>query len=342
MMGTPQSLVFLFSLASLFCLGLNFTADDLKLLLRDKRALGRALLANAVLLPFLMWMLLTTASVALAQVPGQFSQFATLGSGQQYVLLLLALASGSLLAPALANVALARVPYTYGMSAIMTLVSVVVVPLGLFVLRLNAGEQPGLAPTAIGTVLLYLVGFQLAPFLVGMAVRARYTAIAVAVRPFMSMLANIVFLLIIVGVLAQNVLPANTSELTQNGLLASASGLLGYVPILVGGLVLAAAALLIGYFMAGADLGMARGLGIATGLRNVTAVLVVVYSGALQAQLGEENTQAAAWVLIAYLVGLAAVTIAAGEWGRKPITVEAPAGAQPVTTVSIPASTPLT
>jgi BASS family bile acid:Na+ symporter len=332
MMGTPQNLVYLFSLASLFCLGLNFTAEDLKLLLRDKRALGRALLANAVLLPFLIWMLLTAASVAL---PGR-----KLDGGEQYVLLLLALASGNLLTPSLANVALARVPYTYGMSVIMTLVSVVVVPLGLYVLRLNPGEQPELAPTTVGMVLLYLVAFQLVPFLVGMAVRARYAAIAAAVRPFMSMLANIVFLLIIVGVLAQNVLPANTTaELTQEGLLASVRGLSAYVPILLGGLILAVAALLIGYFMAGADKGMARGLGMATGLRNVTAVLVVVYSGALKAQLGEEATQAAGWVLLAYLVALVLATIVAGEWGRKPIAVVAtPSGA----VGPIPSSAPVT
>lgn len=324
MIGSSQSLVYLFSLASLFCLGLNFTAEDVKLLLRDKRALGRALLANAVLLPFLMWMLLTTVSVTLTYVPQNLGPYVTLAGGQPYVLLLLALASGNLLAPALATVALARVPYTYGMSVIMTLVSVVVVPLGLFVLPLNTGEsQQPLAQKTIGMVLLFLVGFQLVPFLVGMAVRARYAAIAAAVRPFMSTLANIVFLLIIVSLLAQNLLPTNTVKTVREGTAANLGGLSDYVPILVGGLILAGAALLIGYFMAGADKGMARGLGIATGLRNVTAVLVVVYSGKLSAQVGSDSDRAATLVLVAYLVELVLVTIVAGEWGRKPIVAAA-------------------
>lgn len=332
-MDTPQNLVYLFSLASLFCLGLNFTAEDLKLLLRDKRALGRALLANAVLLPFLIWMLLTTANVAFTTTGSPLQalgKWANPVGEQQYVLLLLALASGNLLAPALATVALARVPYTYGMSVIMTLVSVVVVPLGLYVLRLSpdvesarATATPVVLDTAtIGSVLMYLVGFQLLPFLVGMAVRARYAAIAAAVRPFMSTMANIVFLLIIVGLLAPSMLSIKITRVNDKPLI-DMSGLIDYAPILVGGLVLAGAALLIGYLMAGADKGMARGLGVATGLRNVTAVLVLVYSGTLGDQLVSGPATAATLVLIAYLVQLVLVTIVAGEWGRKPIVTAA-------------------
>lgn len=320
-MASTQSLVYLFSLASLFCLGLNFTAEDLKLLLRDKRALGRALLANAVLLPFLIWMLLTTVSVALG-AESSAAKWANPVGVQPYVLLLLALASGNLLAPALAKVALGRVPYTYGMSVIMTLVSVVVVPLGLYVLRLNPTGGVTVDLTVAQSVLLFLVGMQLVPFLVGMAVRARYAAIAEAVRPFMSTLANIVFLLIIVALLAQTGLSGAKTTVTASDVARIAGNPPSFMPMLVGGLILAGAALLIGYFMAGADKGMARGLGVATGLRNVTAVLVVVYSGTLFT--GKEvPDQAATLVLIAYLVELVFVTIVAGEWGRKPIVAAA-------------------
>lgn len=356
MMDLLTVLILLFSLAALFNLGLGMTGDDFALALRDKRALARALLANAVLTPVLLWVLLRAAGMLGETLPGQIKELVGqtaneglslgvgvlidraggligLGGGQPLVILLLALASGNLLAPALAKIAGGRADYARAISATAALLTCIVLPVGLAILPLgagagevvnagpdagaamgiaavNAGVNAGVDAAGASAALLVLLGTQLAPFAAGFALRARYAEIALAVQPFAALVANIS----LPALLAALFLPgAGSGAVTDLGAL---------VPAVVWGVVLGASALLIGALMGGVNPVIARGLGIVSGLRNISAVLAVLaFAG------GREDGRQVAAALAAYVAILLVTTITAGEWGRKPIAAAVAAAA---------------
>jgi BASS family bile acid:Na+ symporter len=332
-----QALVLVFSLATLFSTGLGVTLDDFALALRDKRALARALLANAVLTPVLAWLLLRgVALLGSEALPEQVRGFAGLSAGQRIVLLLLALAGGNLLAPALAKLARGGVDYSRAMTAIVALLSVLVVPVGLAILPVNA-VAPGAEGAATGTdaaaavsALGVLAAMQLAPLAVGLLVRARYASLAAAIQPFGALLANISLLALAVTLL----MPGSGVALRLLGGREQE----GMAPLAVWGVVLAAGALLIGWLMGGVNPPIARGLGIVTGLRNLSTVLALVVF-ANGGSGWQSASQSAAGALVAYAAMLVVVTLAAGEWSRKPIaTPEASADAAGADAAGAPAA----
>jgi bile acid:Na+ symporter, BASS family len=160
-------------LSTVFGFGLKATREDLLYLLRQPRLLARSLLAVFVILP-----IVAVTLVAAFNFP----------QSVKIVLVALALSPVPPLLPRKETGAGGHGSYALGLMAILSLVSIVAVPLGLEFLRRVSGREMGMPP---GTVAGVVVKGTILPLLAGMAVRAFLPAFAERIMQPVALIARL-------------------------------------------------------------------------------------------------------------------------------------------------------
>jgi BASS family bile acid:Na+ symporter len=241
-MDLAHLIVLVMLVALMFGAGLKVDRAGLAAVLRNTGLLGRALLANIVLVPLY--------GVVLVQML-HLSAFVATG------ILLMAVAPG---VPFLVKAGVGKgggsVDLAATLAFFLPVVAVVTVPLTLWVvLPLELQE-----PIRLGHTLVTLVLFELLPLVIGVVVRDRATMIADRLeRP-----AQFLFLLMIVVILAK-LAPAIGKSL---GTIWGTGGILAAI-------IIALMSLATGWFLGGPDRDFRSTLAIGTTLRNIGIALAV-------------------------------------------------------------------
>ena len=230
--------VLVFVVTSMLAMGLNLTVGEILDPLRNLALVGKALVANFLLVPLLAYAILLVVPLTDAQSVG---------------LILLATAAGAPFLPKLVEMAKADVAYGVGLMVLLMVVTVAYVPIVLPFLL------PGVQvdPVEIASSLVVLM---LLPLGIGLFVRARYADTAASVQPTVNQVSStaLVFLVVLMLVL-------NFQTLIS---VIGTGALLAFALLIVGSLA-------IGWLLGGPETGTRPVLGLGTAQRNVSAALVV-------------------------------------------------------------------
>jgi len=238
--------VFTFIFSSMLAMGMSISLRDLTSPLHNPRLVVLSLLANFVIVPVFAFILLSIFPVS-----------GELAAG----LILVSIAAGAPSTPKVAELTGGNIAYAVSLTLLMTLVTIVLMPLLVPYILDGVGMDP--------TIIAYhLVFFMLLPILAGMLLRDRMPDTAGRVLPAIDFISNatigVIFLAF--GVLFF----AHIKELFGN--------ILG-MEVVVIALLFVVGTLLIGYAMGGPDRNNRWVLAFGTGFRNVTAALVVITAG---------------------------------------------------------------
>lgn len=228
----------LFVVSSMLAMGMSLTLSQIAQPLKDVRLVALALLANFVLVPFLVYLI--TLIIPLDQA---------LRTG----LILLATAAGAPFLPKLVQGAKGNVAFGVGLMVLLMVVTIVYMPLVLPLLlqgvEINAGD-----------IAKSLIVLMLIPLGIGLMVRANWSDAAAHWQPVMNKISSLAILILLVVGLGLNV--SNIIRLISTG------GILALLLFIVGSLA-------IGYLLGGRDAGTRSVMGLGTAQRNVSAALVV-------------------------------------------------------------------
>ncbi len=215
----------IFSIATMFAMGLETTFTDTLAPLRNMLAVGIIILVNNILIPLLGFVIIVMPTMLTGTMfEGVMSQFVPLIGGQGLGFLLLMLASGSLLAPALARIGGGSVPFAKGVMVVLAVATALLAPFELAIVCGfrsvcdSGGAAFGVQPGAVFTTLLT---YQLLPLAVGIVIKVWYDALAVQIRPLFVQLTGLAFLVLLaVLVLSAQQLQLPLIKLPTSGLLA--------------------------------------------------------------------------------------------------------------------------
>jgi BASS family bile acid:Na+ symporter len=230
--------VLVFVVTSMLAMGLNLTVGQILGPLRDLRLVGKALVANFVVVPLIAYAILLVVPLTDAQSIG---------------LILLATAAGAPFLPKLVEMAKADVAFGVGLMVLLMVVTVAYVPIVLpFLLP---GVQVDPLEIASSLVVLMLV-----PLAIGLFVNARYAGTAASLQPTVNQVSSTALVFLVVLMLVLNV---------QTLLSVIGTGALLALGLLI------VASLAVGWLLGGPGADTRPVLGLGTAQRNVSAALVV-------------------------------------------------------------------
>ena len=236
----PRILTYTFLVSTMLAIGLTVTGAEILSALRDRRAMGRLVLANLVLVPLLGYVLIML-------IP--------LSPGAKLALALLALAPGGLTAIQFTNKVMGSMAFAAAAAFVLTVLSIVVTPI---LIKVLLPMQVGL-DLPFTRLVLFVLLFLLLPLLLGLGVRDRMEkAAGVAGR---------------VSLVVSNVSFVATILLTMS-LKKEAMGSIGEGTVLTL-LLFIVLSMVIGWSVGGQDKGNRRVMAIATGMRNAGLCLLM-------------------------------------------------------------------
>lgn len=274
--------VLLFVVTTMLAMGLSLTLSQILAPLRNVRLVVVALVANFVLVPLL----------ALA-----LTRLIPLSDPLKIGVILVGVAAGAPFLPKLAQMAHGSVAFGVGLMVLLTIVTIITLPLDLPLLL------PGVRVNPL-SIVVSLVLTMLLPLGVALLVRARYPDLAAQLQPFTGQVSNATLVLLLVTSLL-----ANFRQLI---------GLIGTGGLLAA-LLLAAGGVAIGYLLGGPGGDTRSVLGLGTGQRNIAAALLV-------ATQSFTDPQVLAMVLAGSTLGLFILLPLAGEFGKRATKASAPKG----------------
>ena len=230
--------VLVFVVSSMLAMGLSLTIGQIVEPLRDLRLVGKALLANFVLVPLLGYAILVVVPLSEAQSIG---------------LILLATAAGAPFLPKLVENAKGNIAFGVGLMVLLMVLTVAYVPLVLPFLL------PGveLNPFDIASSLIVLM---LVPLAIGLVVKARYADTAASVQPVLNQTSSTALILLVVLMLVLNF--QNVLSVIGTGAIFA---LLLFVVVSFG----------LGWVLGAPGRDDRSVMGLGTAQRNVSAALVV-------------------------------------------------------------------
>ena len=231
-----------FVVSSMMAMGVGFTFGQIIDALRDLRLVLLALLANFVVMPL--------GALALDKM---LRLDEPLGVG----LLLLGAAAGAPFLPKLTELAKGNLPFAVGIMVLMSVGTVGYLPLVLPLLL------PGVTVNS-GKIAVWLFLLTLLPLAIGLALRARYRAVAAGMRPVLDWVSNVTLVPMVLLLAVANI-DKIFHVFGTRGILA--------------GLLLIALGFGIGWMLGGPGVDTRRALALATGQRNIAAALVVASEG---------------------------------------------------------------
>lgn len=274
--------VLLFVVTTMLAMGLSLTLSQILAPLRHARLVVLALVANFVLVPLLAFAL---------------TRIIPLSDPLKIGVILLGVAAGAPFLPKLAQVAHGDVAFSVGLMVLLTVVTILSLPLDLPLLL------PGVRVNPL-SIVVSLVVTMLLPLGIALVVRARYPEPAGQLQPFMAQASSAALLLLLVtGLLA------NFQQLI--GLIGT-GGILAALALIGGGVA-------IGYLLGGPAGDTRSVLGLGTGNRNIAAAMLV-------STQSFTDPQVLALVLAGSTLGLFVLLPLAGELGRRAAKAPATAG----------------
>jgi len=230
--------VLVFVVTSMLAMGLNLSVHQILDPLRNLRLVGKALVANFVLVPLFAYAILLLVPLSDAQSIG---------------LVLLATAAGAPFLPKLVEMAKADVAFGVGLMVLLMVVTVAYVPVVLpFLLP---GVQVNPLDIAGSLVVLMLL-----PLAIGLFVKARYGETAARLQPSVNQVSTTALVFLVVLMLVLNF---------QTLLSVVGSGALVAFALLI------VASLAVGWLLGGPAADARPVVGLGTAQRNVSAALVV-------------------------------------------------------------------
>lgn len=269
-----------FAVTVMLAMGLSLTVAQIVAPLRNARLVALALAANFVVVPAAAFLL---------------SRIIPLEKDLQVGLILFGIAAGAPFLPKLAQLAKGNVAFAVGLMTLLTVVTVVFLPLALPLLlpgvRINAGQ-----------IALTLVLEMLVPLAIGLFVKARYADAAATLQSPVAQISNVSLVLLLVLLLGLN--------------FSKVLGLLGSGAILAI-LLLIGVAVAAGYFLGGPADDTRHVLALGTGQRNVVAGFVIA-AGNFASQ-----PDVLALLAAASLISMIVLMPLAAELGRRAQTTPA-------------------
>jgi len=171
--------------------------------------------------------------------------------------LLLGAAAGAPFLPKLTELAKGNLPFAVGIMVLMSVGTVGYLPLVLPLLL------PGVTVNS-GKIAVWLFLLTLLPLAIGLALRARYRAVAAGMRPVLDWVSNVTLVPMVLLLAVANI-DKIFHVFGTRGILA--------------GLLLIALGFGIGWMLGGPGVDTRRALALATGQRNIAAALVVASEG---------------------------------------------------------------
>jgi BASS family bile acid:Na+ symporter len=236
----PKILTYIFLISTMLAIGLTVTWPEILTTLRDRRLMGRVLLANLFLVPLLGYLLILAFP---------------LSSGPKLAFALLALAPGGLKAIQFTDKVKGNLAFAGAAFFILSLLSIVLTPLlAKILLPLETGlELPFLK------IILFVLLCLLFPLLVGFEIRGRSGKVT-------DVLARIVLIVSNISFVATVLVTASVNR--------QAMGRIG-VNALLALLLLVVLSMVIGWWLGGPERENRRVLAIATSMRNAGLCLII-------------------------------------------------------------------
>lgn len=230
----------------MFSLGLGLTIDDFARVARLPKAFAIGAMAQIVLLPAAAWLLLR-----------MFSLPPELALG----VMILSFCPGGVTSNILTKLAGGAVALSVTLTAVVSLVSVVTVPL-LVAWAADALMGVAAPDVNIGRLGVSMFAITAVPVALGVAVRAKATSFANRAEPWVSRAANVLFVVIVIGALA-----SNWTLFIENLPLLGPALILLNVVLLGLGMMLAR--------IGGLDAGESTAISLETGVQNATLGITV-------------------------------------------------------------------
>jgi len=237
----PKILTYVFLVSTMLVIGLTVTGGEILTALRDRRLMGRVLLANFVLVPLLGYLLIV---------------FIPLSPGTKLALALLALAPGGLTAIQFTDKVKGNLAFAAAVAFVLTILSIVVTPILVKVLL----------PLEIGLdlpfmrIILFVLLYLLLPLGVAFVIRSRSEKGAGAMGKIMLIISNVSFV---------------TTILVTSAMKKEAMGSVGKSTVLAM-LLFVVLSMVIGWWMGGpSGRGNRRVMAIATSMRNAGLCLIM-------------------------------------------------------------------
>ncbi|WP_058365286.1 bile acid:sodium symporter family protein [Haloparvum sedimenti] len=268
-----EAVTTVFVLSTMFSMGVKLSVDRIVDALRDRRLLTNALAVNLVAVPLLAALLVRAVPVETGFAAG---------------IVLLAVSPGAPFGPKLAELSDSDVAFASGLMAILCLLSVVTIPVSLWLLL------PGDAavdPVAIGRMVLNI---QLVPLLLGLGMSFVVPSLAARLHPPVQRLSDYTF----AGLIVLLVVVYSDSLASLVG-----TGTLGLSTVAVG------ASLLFGYGLGGPARATREVLATTTAARNAAIALFIATTG-----FSDPNVLTA--VLAFSFIGVVWSALLAGVWRR--------------------------
>lgn len=200
-----QVIIPLFCITTMFALGLDVTLAELLAPFSNKLAMAIIVLAGNIIIPLFAVIILVAPTVLPGELPDTIKDLITLTPEGQIGFLLVALAAGGIVSPALVGLAKGKVDLAKGTTLLLLLATMIFMPLEIGFLR-----QSGLLGTTLmapWSVFNTLLLFQLLPLVVGVVIKSQYAALAAQLRPLINQLATLAFLVLLLLLPATGVGP---------------------------------------------------------------------------------------------------------------------------------------
>jgi BASS family bile acid:Na+ symporter len=266
--------VLVFVITSMLAMGLNLTVKQIVEPLRNTRLVILALFANFILVPILAYLIISVIPLEQGLAPG---------------LILMATAAGAPFLPKLAQAAKGNLAFAVGLMVLLMVVTIIYMPIVLPLLLQGVEVNPW-------DIAKSLIIMMLVPLAIGLFIKARYESTAESLQPHMSQTSTVAIAILMV-----------------TGIVLNFSAIVGVIGTgaIIAILVFLVVALILGYFLGGAESGTRSVLGLGTAQRNLSAALVVA------AQNFADDPNVLTMILVAGLVGLVLLMVVGGELGRR-------------------------
>ena len=266
--------VLVFVITSMLAMGLNLTVKQIVEPLRNTRLVILALIANFILVPILAYLIISVIHLEQGLATG---------------LILMATAAGAPFLPKLAQAAKGNLALAVGMMVLLMVVTIIYMPIVLPLLLQGVEVNPW-------DIAKSLIIMMLIPLAIGLFIKARYESTAESLQPHMSQTSTVAIAILMV-----------------TGIVLNFSAIVGVIGTgaIIAILVFLVVALILGYFLGGAESGKRSVMGLGTAQRNLSAALVVA------AQNFADDPNVLTMILVAGLVGLVLLMVVGGELGKR-------------------------
>ncbi len=234
--------VILLAIVSMLALGLSINATRIPDLLKDRKLAILALVANFLVVPLVAFL---------------FAKSLNFSDGIAVGFILVGCAAGSSMLPRLAEISRANILFAKGLALILTLVSIIFIPLVFPYISPGTSDSPW-------NMLLLLFVFILVPLLAGLYFQRQRPVFADRWAPRMNKISVIVLIVVIIAFWTLYVRDIFVSAMTGE-LLILVLAVLAFLLISLG----------VGYFLAGKDRVSGRVMALGTAERNIAAAALI-------------------------------------------------------------------